>query len=327
MKADALNPKLPFLEIIEWIEENPNILMWKAPDCDCEIKNGAKLIVRESQSAILLNEWRIADIFYTGTHTLSTQNIPVLSSIMGWKYGFNSPFKADIYYFSTKQFVNLKWGTTSPILMRDSEFGQIRLRAFWTYNLRIIDEKKFFTEYAGTFPILTVFEFENQIRDFIIAKFSEIISTSGVSVLDMTGNLTSLSEKISPYIEPYFQEFGIEIKNFTIVSVSLPEEVIKYFDTKTSMNMMGDLQKFKEFNTAVAIGNDNSSLASGVQEWAAMGVMIGMMQKELQEAKNSQNTKNDDSIEKLQKLKKLFEEWLIDESEYKAKKSQILENF
>ncbi|MBF1098514.1 MAG: SPFH domain-containing protein, partial [Riemerella sp.] len=144
------NSKLPFLEIIEWVEPDPNLLMWKVPDQDKEIKNGAKLIVRESQTALFLNEGVAADVFPAGTHELSTKNIPILSKLKGWKYGFESPFKADVYYFSTKQFVNLKWGTPAPVLMRDPQFGQVRVRAFGSYNVRITDVAKFFKEYAGT---------------------------------------------------------------------------------------------------------------------------------------------------------------------------------
>ena len=142
----------PFLEIIEWIEHSPNLMLWKVPDGDREIKNGAKLIVRESQKAILLDQGKIADTFDSGNHTLSTQNIPVLSRLKGWKYGFESPFKADVYFFSTKQFVNLKWGTPAPVLLDDPKFGQVRLRAFGTYTVRIIDPSRFFSEFAGTYP-------------------------------------------------------------------------------------------------------------------------------------------------------------------------------
>ena len=163
--------KLPFVEIIEWIEENPNVLMRKVCDKDKAIKNGAKLIVRESQEALFLNEGIAADAFGPGTHTLKTQNVPVLSQLKGWKYGFESPFKADVYYFAMQQFINLKWGTPAPILMRDPQFGQVRVRAFGTYNVRIKDTKKFFNQYAGTFPHLTIFELEHQLRDFIAPKF------------------------------------------------------------------------------------------------------------------------------------------------------------
>ncbi|MDO4782007.1 MAG: SPFH domain-containing protein [Capnocytophaga felis] len=318
------NSKLPYLEIIEWVEPDPNLLMWKVPDQDKEIKNGAKLVVRESQSVLFLNESNIADVFGTGTHSLSTQNIPILSKLKGWKYGFESPFKADVYYFSTKQFVNLKWGTPAPVLMRDSQFGQVRVRAFGSYNVKITDVATFFKEYAGTYPLLTVFELEAQLRDFIAPKFGEALSNANLSVVDVAGNMTELSNKIRPMIEPYFSDFGIEITQFTVSSVTLPQEVTEFYDKATSMNIIGDMNRFQQFNTANAIGNDRSNLNSSVKEGVAMGMMMGTMQQQMQQ---NQPATNDDPTTKLQKLKTLFENGLIDEEEYKAKKAEILANF
>ena len=316
------NSKL-FLEIIDWIEENPNILMQKVCDEKNDIKNWAKLIVRESQSAILISEWKIADSFEAGSHSLSTKNIPILSQIKGWKHGFESPFKADVYFFSTKQFVNAKWWTTSPIVMQDPKFGQIRLRAFGTYNFRIIDVKKFFKEYAGTYPILSSIEFEVQIRDFIVSKFSDIIASLGLSVMEMNKNISKINEEISPKISPYFEEFWLEINNFTVVSVSLPDAVNETFDTVTSMNMVDDVEKLQKFQTAKAIWQENSTVNNAVKDWAAVGILMASM---IENQKSEKNKTEDDSFEKLQKLKNLFENWLIDEEEYKAKKVNILEN-
>ncbi|GIJ96727.1 hypothetical protein CAPN001_12960 [Capnocytophaga stomatis] len=316
--------KLPYLEIIEWVEPDPNLLMWKVPDQDKEIKNGAKLVVRESQSVLFLNEGNIADVFGAGTHSLSTQNIPILSKLKGWKYGFESPFKADVYYFSTKQFVNLKWGTPAPVLMRDSQFGQVRVRAFGSYNVKITDVATFFKEYAGTYPLLTVFELEAQLRDFIAPKFGEALSNANLSVVDVAGNMTELSNRIRPMIEPYFSDFGIEITQFTVSSVTLPQEVTEFYDKATSMNIIGDMNRFQQFNTANAIGNDRSNLNSSVKEGVAMGMMMGTMQQQMQQ---NQSVNSDEPTTKLQKLKTLFENGLIDEEEYKAKKAEILANF
>ncbi|MDO4228398.1 MAG: SPFH domain-containing protein [Capnocytophaga sp.] len=323
-----VNSKLPFLEIIEWVEHTPNLLMWKIADQDKEIKNGAKLIVRESQSVLFLNEGILADIFTAGTHTLSTQNIPILSKLKGWKYGFESPFKADVYYFSTKQFVNLKWGTPAPVLMRDSQFGQVRVRAFGTYNIRIVDIGKFFKEYAGTYPSLNVFELENQLRDYIAPKFGEALSNAGLSVVDVAGNMTDLSNKIRPMIEPFFADFGLEVTQFMVSSVTLPEEVTEFYDKATSMNMIGDMERFQQFNTANAIGNDRSTLNSGVKDGVAMGMMMGAMQQQLQQNQSDtpQSPTADEPTAKLQKLKTLFDNGLIDETEYKEKKAEILAN-
>lgn len=314
--------KLPFLEIIEWVEQNPNLMMWKIADGDKEIKNGAKLLVRESQSVLFLNEGTIADLFTPGTYTLHTQNIPVLSRLKGWKYGFESPFKADVYYFSVKQFVNLKWGTPAPVMLRDTQFGQVRIRAFGTYNVRITDPARFFKEYAGTFRQLTIFEFERQLRDFIAPQFGEALARSAISVLDIAGNISVLNQRIAPLIQPYFEDFGIEITQFTVTSATLPDEVSQYYDKITGMNMVGnEVDRFQKFNTAIAISQENNPAQQGTQQGVALGMLMGV---NAQVSGLSQTEGPDESVVKLQRIKSLFEQGLIDESEYKAKKAEIL---
>lgn len=310
---------LPFIEIIEWVEHNPNLLMWKFPDEDKEIKNGARLIVRESQHAMLLNQGTMADVFAPGMHKLSTENIPVLSRLRGWKYGFESPYKADVYFFCTRQFVNLKWGTPAPIMMPDPKFGQVRVRAFGSYNVRITDIEKFFKEYAGTFSQLTVFELECQIRDFIAPKFGEVLANAGISVMDAAGNITALNQKVQPAVQPYFSAFGIEVTEFAISSVSLPDEVAGYYDKVTGMNMIGDMNKFQQFNTAVATSMENTAPNAGVQQGMAMGMMMQQMDKTKTDA-----AQEEDITAKLKKLKSLFDDGLIDEEEFKTKKADLL---
>lgn len=309
--------KLPFIEVISWLEHNPNLLMWKFPDQDAEIKNGAKLIVRESEQALLLNEGKFADIFTAGTHTLKTENVPILSRLKGWKYGFESPFKADVYFFSTKQFVNLKWGTVTPILMRDPQFGQVRVRAFGTYNVRIKDIEKFFREYAGTYPVLSVTELQIQLRDYISPRFGEVLSQANLPVVDVAGNLERVNQQVRPLITPYFEALGVEVTEFAISSVTLPEEVLAHYDKVTSMNMITDMDKFTRFNTASAIGEKGTALHDATQQGAAMAAML----KTVMPAE----APKDDITAKLKTLKQLFEDQLIDEAEYKAKKNELLE--
>ena len=333
--------KLPFLEVIEWIEQDPNLVMWKVPDGDREIKNGAKLIVRESQSAMFMNEGNIADIFANGTHVLSTANIPLLTRLKGWKHGFESPFKADVYYFSVKQFVNLKWGTPTPVILRDAQFGQVRLRAFGSYNLRITDEARFFREYAGTFPQLTIFEIEQQLRDYIAPKFGEALAQSGIPLLDIAGSHTVLNGKIEPLIQPYFENLGIEISQFTVTSVTLPEEVNQYYDKVTGMNMVGDMAKFQQFNTAIAVSQEGNPAQQGAQQGVAMGMVLGGMANAQQQPATAAQPQaqaqpqaaaqpvapvaaDDDITAKLQKIKQLFDAGLIEEDEFRSKKSELL---
>lgn len=309
-----------FLEIIEWIEQDPNLLMWKFPDSDSEIKNGAKLIVRESQKAIFLNEGKFADSFSAGTHSLSTENIPILSKIKGWKYGFESPYKADVYFFSIKDFVSLKWGTPAPILLRDPQFGPIRIKAFGSYNVKITDPFKFFTKYAGTFPLLTIFELEHQLRDFIAPIFSEVLAQANISALDIAGNLSLLNQRIQPLIAPHFEQFGLEVTQFSISSATLPKEVNENIDKISSMNMIGDLDKFQKFNTAVAIGKDGNPLQQSVQDAAAMSMMFQSMNQNQQQTK----VEEESIVDKLKKLKEIFELGLITQDEFELKKTELI---
>lgn len=310
---------LPFIEIIEALTPDPNLLMWKYEDCDKEIKNGARLTVRESQTAMLLNEGQLADIFAPGLHTLSTENVPLLSRLKGWKYGFESPFKADVYFFNTLQFLNSKWGTPAPILMRDPEFGQVRVRAFGSFDLRIADVSVFFKQYAGTYPQLTIFELQIQLRDFIAPKFGEVLAAQNISVLDVAGNITDLSKKIEPHLKPYFLQLGVELTQFIITSVTLPDEVTAHYDKMTNMNMVKDMDAFTKFNTANAIAQHGTTVNAGVQN--ALGLSMMMQQIQLQ-AQPPQPI--NDISSKLKKLKQFFDDGLIDEAEYKEKKAGLL---
>lgn len=309
--------QLPFLEIIEAATPDPNLLMWKYADEDKEIKNGAKLTVRESQVAVFLNEGQLADVFQPGLHTLSTENIPILSRLKGWKYGFNSPFKADVYFINTRHFVNNKWGTPAPIMMRDPEFGQVRVRAFGTFDIQIKDFAAFFKQYAGSYKTFSIFELQHELRDFIAPKFGEVLANENISVKDMAGSVTELSKKIEPSLKPYFAQFGIDLTTFTITSITLPDEVTAHYDKITNMNMVTDMDKFTKFNTAQAIGEKGTALNDAATSAMAMGLMMNQLQQG--------NKPQDDITAKLQQLKSLFEAGLIDEAEYKAKKAALID--
>jgi membrane protease subunit (stomatin/prohibitin family) len=313
-----------FLEIIEATTPDPNLLMWKFADEDKEIKNGAKLTVRESQHAMLLNEGQLADVFGPGMHKLETENIPILSRLKGWKYGFESPFKADVYFFNTHQYINNKWGTPAPILMRDPDFGQVRVRAFGSFDLKIADVATFFRQYAGTYKQLTIFELQTQLRDFIAPKFGEILANENISVMDVAGNITELSKKIEPHLKPYFLQLGIELTQFIVTSVTLPEEVTAHYDKMTNMNMVKDMDKFTQFNTANAIGQQGTVANDATQNALMMGMMMNQLQQQNNATQNSTPVQ-DDIAGKLKKLKDLFEGGLIDEAEYKTKKQELLD--
>jgi membrane protease subunit (stomatin/prohibitin family) len=308
---------LPFVEIIESVTPDPNLLMWKFADADREIKNGAALIVRESQSVLLLNEGQLADTFIAGKYTLKTENIPVLTRLKGWKYGFESPFKVDVYFFNTHQFVNLKWGTPAPVLMRDPAFGQVRIRAFGTYNIRIADIGRFFREYAGTYPRLNIVELEVQLRDFIAPKFAEVLSQANIAVVDAAGNISELNKKIEPLIQQYFTDLGLEVTQFTITSITLPEEVLKHYDNVTGMNMVTDINKFSQFSVASAMDKENSAMGDAARQVVGIGMIMN-------QANPVSSVPVEDIPTKLKKLKELFETQLITEAEYAAKKEELL---
>ena len=314
---------LPFLEIIESITPDPNLLMWKYADEDKEIKNGAQLTVRESQAAMLLNEGQLAEIFMPGLHKLSTENVPILSRLKGWKYGFNSPFKVDVYFFNVLQFINNKWGTPAPILMRDPDFGQVRIRAFGSFDIKIADVGTFFKQYAGTYPHLTIYELQAQLRDFIAPKFGEILANENISVMDVAGNISALSKKVEPHLKPYFLQFGIELTQFIITSVTLPDEVTAHYDKITNMNMVSDMDKFTKFNTAEAISQKGTAMNDGTNN----ALMMNMMMQQMQQNQNLQQATPivDDIAAKLKKLKVLFDGGLIDEAEFKTKKQELLD--
>ncbi|MFD2598989.1 SPFH domain-containing protein [Sphingobacterium corticis] len=309
--------KLPHIEIIESVAPNPNLLLWKYPDTDREIKNGAKLTVRPSQQALFINEGQIADVFDAGLHTLKTENIPILSKLKGWKYGFESPFKADVYFFNTHRFIQNKWGTPAPILMQDKAFGQVRLRAFGTYDIRIADVKTFFSQYAGSFSHFNIFELQAQLRDFIAPIFGEVLAQEQISIKEVAGNMTHLSERVLLLLIPYFQKLGLELLDFRISSVTLPDEVSKHYDKITSMNMVNDIDKYTQFSAAQAMSQKGTAMS----DIAASSMAIQAMNQGFPKT----TTKETDIPAKLKQLKDLLDNGLIDSEDYQAKKKELLD--
>ncbi len=230
-----------FIDIIEWTDNTGDTMIWKFPRYQNEIKNGAQLTVRESQLAVLVDEGKIADVFHPGRYELSTANIPLLSTIRGWKYGFNSPFKVDVYFINTKEFLNQRWGTANPIMMRDPEFGPIRIRAFGNYCFKINaeDPKKFLLTVVGTNAQFSTENVSDQLRNFVITKFSDHVAESKIAALDMAGNLNEYSESLAQSLSADFEYYGLKLTKFLVENISLPEEVEKALDQRTSMGILG----------------------------------------------------------------------------------------
>ncbi|MBV8519878.1 MAG: SPFH domain-containing protein [Acidobacteria bacterium] len=269
-----------FIEIIEWLDDSHDTLVYRFPVYNQEIKMGAQLVVRENQAAIFINEGQVADIFKPGRYELSTQNLPILTTLRGWKYGFQSPFKAEVYFFNTRLFTDLKWGTSNPVMMRDAEFGMIRIRAFGTYALRIGNVKDFFNTVVGTQGLTTTDDILGQLRSTIISNLSDIIAESKIAALDLASSYRELSALAQKELQPSFASFGLELARFFIDNISLPEEVEAAIDQRTKLGVLGDrMGQYAQLQTAdaikVAAANPGGLAGAGVGLGA--GVAMGQM--------------------------------------------------
>ena len=264
-----------FVDVIEWTDDSNDTMVYRFERHNNEIKYGAKLTVRESQIAVFVNEGEIADVLSPGMYELETKNLPVLSTLQHWDHGFQSPFKAEVYFFNMKQFTDLKWGTKNPIMMRDSEFDMVRLRTFGTYSVRVKEPKTFINEIMGTDGHFTIDEISDQLRDLITSRYANILGKLDVPVLDLASNYDQLSEFITEKISPEFEQYGLELTKVLIENISLPPEVEKALDKRTSMGMVGDLDKYLKYGAAQAMESGSSSTASSAIE---MGVGLAMAQ-------------------------------------------------
>lgn len=271
-----------FIDIIEWLDDSRDTIVWRFPRHDNEIKMGAQLVVRESQTAVFVNEGQIADSFGPGTHTLQTQNMPILSTLKGWKYGFESPFKAEVYFVNTRQFTDLKWGTQNPVIVRDPEFGMVRLRAFGAYSMRITDAARLLRELAGTDPQFRTEEVSEFLRQMIVGKLGTALATAGVSMIDLAAQQQVIGQRIAGILSEDLANVGITIPTFIIENISVPEEVQAAIDKRTQMGVVGDLDKYTKFQTAQAIEdaaqNPGGGGASGIG--LGMGMAVGQQMAE-----------------------------------------------
>jgi membrane protease subunit (stomatin/prohibitin family) len=266
-----------FIDIIEWLDSSQNTMVYRFERYQNEIKNGAKLTVRESQVAVLINEGQIADIYKPGLYTLTTQNMPVLTTLKGWKYGFNSPFLAEVYFVNTKQFTDLLWGTPNPVMLRDPEFGPIRIRANGNYTMRISDPALFIKTIAGTDGSFTTESITNQLRNVSVTRFTDAIGESKIPVLDMASNFDEISKFCENKMKPEFLEYGIELIKFLVASIGLPENVEAALDKRSSMGIIGDMSKFTQFQVAQSMeAAANNPAGGGAAAGMGMGMGFGM---------------------------------------------------
>ncbi|HET7346457.1 MAG TPA: SPFH domain-containing protein [Acidobacteriaceae bacterium] len=270
-----------FIDVIEWNEPEDGILAWRYPMRDMEIQNGGQLTVRDSQMAAFVNEGRIADVFGPGLHTLSTRNLPVLTDLMNWTKDFKSPFKSDVYFFSTRLQIGQKWGTATPITFREKEFGAVTLRGYGIYSYRIVDPKTFFLQVSGTREAYFAGDLEGQLRETIVGRMTDIFASSAVSFLDMAANQAVFAEKIANAMKPTFAGLGLELHQFVVENISLPEDLQKIMDQRIGVSMAGDLSRITQLEAAeslsLAAANPGGVADAGVGLGAGMAMAQTMM--------------------------------------------------
>lgn len=271
--------KNQFIEVIEWTDDSTDTMVYRFPVENKEIKMGAQLTVRESQAAIFVNEGVIADVFSPGRHELATENMPVLTKLKSWKYGFNSPFKAEVYFVNTKQFTDQKWGTANPVMMRDAEFGMLRLRAYGIFSFRVVEPVKFLKEIFGTNGLFDTESITGQLKRSIVSGISDILGESKVPAIDLAMYYDELSESAKVRLQPRFDTYGLQLVTFYFENISLPEEVEKVLDKRTSMGVIGNMNQYAQYQAAEAIRDaaNNPGGLSGAGVGLGAGAAIGNM--------------------------------------------------
>ena len=264
------------VDVIEWKDDSNDTMVYRYDRNGKEIMMGAQLTVRESQVAIMVNEGQLADVFGPGRYELKTQNMPILTALKSWKYGFNSPFKAEVYFVNTKQFLDQKWGTSNPVMMRDAEFGMVRLRAFGIYSFRVVDASAFLKEVFGTNALMTVDGVTGQIKRTLVSGLSDAIAQSKIPALDLAANYDELSQYALNAVSPRIASLGLKLESLVIENISLPEEVEKAMDRRTSMGVVGDLNQYTQFQAAEAMREaaNNPGGMAGVGAGLGVGAMM-----------------------------------------------------
>jgi membrane protease subunit (stomatin/prohibitin family) len=335
--------KKQFIDILEWTESGDGTLAWRYPMADNEIQYGASLTVRESQVAVFVNEGKVADVFGPGMHKLSTQTIPVLTYLKNWDKLFQSPFKSDLYFFSTRQQLDRRWGTTQPITIRDKDFGAVRLRAFGNYAYRITDAKLFHTAISGTRDRYTVEDLDGQLRGLMLQHISDAVAKSGIPFLDLAANQVEFAKQIQAANAAEFAALGLGLEQVTVQNVSLPEELQKIMDQKIGMGMVGgDMGKFMQYQTAQAIPEFAKGAAAGgggvVGDAMGLGAGVALGQVMAQQLNQglhanpaaqagvaaSAALKPEDVMATIEKLAELKGKGILTEEEFSSKKAELL---
>ena len=333
--------KAQFLDILEWLDDSTDTLAWRFPMRGQEIQNGGQLVVRESQEAVFVNEGQLADVFKPGTHTLTTQNLPVLADLKGWKYGFESPFKSDVYFISTKLYNDLKWGTSNPIMMRDADFGMLRIRAFGIYSIKVVDSGTFLKQLVGTNGVYTVPDISEQLRKTIMSRFTDTLGEAKIPALDLAAKYDELSDLVKQKLQEEFKTMGLELSKFFVENISLPEEVEAMMDKRTGVGMMAPVMgAYTQMQVADAIPlaaqnpGGVAGMGMGVGLGFGMGNMMGqqmtgaaqqMGQQTFSAGTAAPASAPEKSLkDELTDLKELVDGQLITQTEYDAQRAVIM---
>ncbi|OYY94566.1 MAG: hypothetical protein B7Y41_06995 [Hydrogenophilales bacterium 28-61-23] len=324
-----------FVDVIQWTEDEAGVLAWRYPMAGMEIQNGAQLVVRETQAAVFIDEGRVstqfADRFDAGTYTLDTNTLPVLTYLKNWDKFFESPFKSDVYFFSLREQIDRKWGSTQPITVRDKEFGPLRIRAFGSYSYRIADLEPFWRKLSGTAERYTVDDLDGQLRAIVLTALGSYLGGSDVAFVDMAANQAEFSARLKEAVAPAFREYGLELASFFLQSLSLPEELEKHLDRAAAQRMVGDLGQYTRFQTADAlpIAAENPGGIAGIG--AGMGAGLAMAQamtpnlaQAAPGAATAQPQAAEDALALIEKLGDLLAKGLLTQAEFDAKKAELL---
>ena len=335
--------KKQFIDVIHWTEEGDDVLAYRYPMQDFEIQYGAQLTVRNSQMAVFVNEGQVADVFSAGLHKLTTQTLPLLTNLKNWDKLFESPFKSEVYFFSTRLRLDRKWGTPNPITIRDKDFGMVRMRAFGIYSYKLTDPEKFYREISGTRETYLVDDLDGQLRNLVIATMTDLFGESGVPFIDMAANQVEFGKAMREKLVPVFERYGLELDAFAVQNVSLPEELQKILDTKIGMNMIGDMGRYTQYQTANAIPlaaqNEGGLAGIGAGLGAGVGVgqaMAGAMSQAMAPAAApaaaapataavaAAAASADDVVATLEKLHGLVAKGILSQAEFDTKKAELL---
>jgi membrane protease subunit (stomatin/prohibitin family) len=284
-----------FIEVIEWLDDSGNTLLYRFPVQGQEIKNGARLTVRESQAAVFVFQGQIADVFSPGLYTIDGGNTPILSKLGAWMHGFNSPFKAEVYFVNTKQFTDLKWGTANPVMMRDTDFGMVRLRAFGIYSIRVTEPRAFIKEVAGTNAHFVTEDIEGQLKRTLVSGFSDALAESKIAALDLASNYDELSKFVRSKLGDEFKSYGLELTKYLIENISLPQEVEAAMDKRTSMGVIGDVGRYTQFQAADAMRDAAQNTSGGAGTGAGLGAGFAIGNAMAGAMTNAMNPKPADS--------------------------------